>query len=60
MTDPIRDASKLYDVERRVFGCLELLNPTGVEFFGVDALADAEIVANALAERLASPGPIGR
>ncbi len=47
-------------LDHRVFGCLELLNARGGEGFASDLLNDAEVLANALAERLASPGAIGR
>lgn len=47
-------------LEHRVFGCLELLNASNAAGFLPEAMGDAALVANALAERLASPGPIGR
>ena len=47
-------------LDRRVFGCLELLNARDASGFAPESMNDAEVLANALAERLASPGPIGR
>lgn len=47
-------------LDHRVFGCLQLLNAESEAGFLPEAMGDAGLVANALAERLASPGPIGR
>ena len=44
--------------EKHVFGCIELVNGFAEGSFGHDAMTDAEILANALAQRLTAGEPL--
>ena len=44
--------------ETRVFGCIEAVNSVNARGFGAEDMADAGILADALAQRLTAGGPI--